>query len=174
MAQEFYRKAREQGLDVKFGLAAAVMQAFAMAPLSALSAVLMFRILVSITASVRAALWLTLLYAFATPVFYRTAQLNQNLLVGHFALFAFALLWRPWDDPRRPGRPRYLLAGLLSGWTLVLDYSGLVVIASVGLYACLRRAALPAGARSRSDWICCGSRRSGFASVCSHRPRSYS
>jgi hypothetical protein len=153
MAQEFYRKARERGLDVKFGLAAAVMQAFAMAPLSALSAVVMFRILASITASVRAAMWLTLLYAFATPVFYRTAQLNQNLLVGHFALFAFALLWRPWDNPRRSGRPRYLLAGLLSGVTLALDYSGLVVIASVGLYACLRRAALPAGARSRSDLV---------------------
>src|ERR1700730_1877644 len=39
LAQEFYRKARERGLDIKLGLAAAVMQALAMAPLSALSVV---------------------------------------------------------------------------------------------------------------------------------------
>ena len=151
MAREFYGKARERGLDVKFGLAAGVMQAFLMAPLSALSAVVMFHILVSLTASVRAALLLALLYAFATPVFYRTAQLNQNLLVSHFALFAFALLWRPWDDPLRPQRPRYLLAGLLCGWAVVLDYSGLVVVLVLSLYGIVRRSSLPAEARSRND-----------------------
>ena len=101
MAREFYRKARERGLDVKFGLAAAVMQALLMAPLSALSGVVMFYVLGSLTSG-RAALFLALLYAFATPVFYRTAQLNQNLLVSHFTFFAFALLWRPWDKPVRP------------------------------------------------------------------------
>ena len=136
MAREFYRKARERGLDVKFGLAAAVMQALLMAPLSALSAVMMFYILASVT-SVRAAFFLSLLYAFATPVFYRTAQLNQNLLVSHFAFFAFALLWRPWDVQIRPQVLRYFIAGLLSGWTVVLDYSGVVVVSSLGLYVCL-------------------------------------
>ena len=75
---------------MKFGLAAAVMQGLLMEPLSALSAVVMVYILGSLT-SARAALFLSLLYAFATPVFYRTAQLNQNLLVSHFAFFAFAL-----------------------------------------------------------------------------------
>ena len=33
MAEEFYRKAVEKGFDIKFGLAAAVTQAFAMAPI---------------------------------------------------------------------------------------------------------------------------------------------
>ncbi len=151
MAREFYRKARERGLDVKFGLAAGVMQAFFMAPLSALSAVVMFYILVSLTSSVRAALLLALLYAFATPVFYRTAQLNHNLLVAHSALFAFASLWRPWDDPSRPQRPRYLVAGLLCGWAVVLDYSGLLVVSVLSLYGLVRRSSLPAEARSRND-----------------------
>jgi hypothetical protein len=106
-----------------------------MAPLSALSVVVMFHLLVNLTGSTRSAALLALLYAFATPVFYRTAQLNHNLLVGHCALFAFALLWQPWADPAQRRRPRYFLAGLLCGWTVVLDYSGVVVVAALGLYA---------------------------------------
>jgi len=153
MRREFHRKAYERGLDVKFGLAAGVMQAFLMAPVSALSAAVIFRVLVSLTSVVRRALLLALLYAFATPVFYRTAQLNHNLLIAHCALFAFALLWRPWDDPLRPQRPRYLLAGLLCGWAIVLDYSGTVVVLVLGLYALARRASLPVEARSRADLL---------------------
>jgi hypothetical protein len=151
MAREFYDKAYQRGLDVKFGLAAGVMQAFLMAPLSALSAVVMFFILVRLTSSVRTALLLALLYAFATPVLYRTAQLNQNILVSHVALFAFAVLWRPWDEATRPGRPRYLLAGLLIGWAVVLDYSGLVVVLVMGLYAIVRQMSLTPELRSRAD-----------------------
>jgi hypothetical protein len=151
MAREFYRKAYERGLDVKFGLAAVVTQAFCMAPLSALSVVVMFYILLSLTSSVRTSLVLSLLYAIATPVFYRTAQLNQNLLMAHFALFAFALLWRPWDDPQYPRRPRYLLAGLCCGWTVVLDYSGVVVLLVLSAYGLIRRRSLPAESKSRAD-----------------------
>ncbi|CAN5496012.1 hypothetical protein BH10CHL1_BH10CHL1_47330 [soil metagenome] len=151
MAQEFFRQAYARGLDIKFGLAAGVMQVLLMAPLSALSAVVIFQMLVARLTSPPTALLLALLYAFGTPVFYRTAQLNHNLLESHFALFAFFILWRPWDDPLQPRRPNYLLAGLLVGWTLVLDYSGVIVIASLGLYAILRRASLPAVARKRSD-----------------------
>ena len=135
LVQEFYRKATERGFDVKFGLAAAVIQAFLMAPLSALSVVLMYYIFLSLTSSVRTALLLSLLYAFATPVFYRTAQLNQNLLVGHFALLAFVVLWRPWDETSRLRGRDYLISGLLAGWTVVLDYSGIVVILALAIYA---------------------------------------
>ena len=154
MAREFHRRARERGLDVKFGLAAGVMQAFAMAPLSAMSAVVMFYILAHLTSSVRTGLLLALLYAFATPVFYRTAQLNQNLLVSHCALFAFALLWRPWDDPSAPRRPKYFWAGLLCGWAVVCDYSGIIVVGALGFYGLCRRAALPPVARTTRDPWC--------------------
>jgi hypothetical protein len=151
--REFYQEARARGLDVKFALAAGVMQALLMAPLSAFAAVVMFLILERLTSSRRAALFLALLYAFATPIFYRTAQLNQNVLQAHFALFAFVLLWRPWDTPQHPRRPNYLLAGLLCGWTLVLDYSGLVIVLMLGGYAVVRRRTLPVAAKAGSDLV---------------------
>ncbi len=134
LSREFYRQAREKGFDIKFGLAAAVTQTFVMATLSALSAVIIFFILSSLTENKRASLFLALLYAFATPVFFRTGQLNQNLLVAHFALFAFALLWRPWKK-EKSAKPFYFLAGLFAGWTVVLDYSGLVAVAALSGYA---------------------------------------
>jgi len=133
LAQEFLRKARERNLDVKFGLAAAIMQAFAMAPISALGAVAMFWIFLSLTGDRRSSALLSLLYAFATPIFFRTAQLNQNVLAADFALFAFVLLWRPMSSAG--SRPFYFLAGLCAGWTVVLDYSGLVVVAAISGYA---------------------------------------
>lgn len=150
LAQNFYLQARERGYDIKFAVAAGVMQVFAMAPLSALSAVLMFYILLHLKVDAKQAVLLALLFAFATPVFYRTGQLNQNLLVAHSAFFAFAALWRPWDvSPRRP--PRYLLAGLLSGWAVVLDYSGVVVPLVLGAYAFFRRRSLKTKLKSKTD-----------------------
>ncbi len=156
MAREFYREARARGLDVKLGMAAAVTQSLLMAPVSALSAVVMFRILLTRLDSSRRALLFALLYAFATPILYRTAQLNHNVMVAHFAFFAFALLWRPWDDPTCPRRPSYLLAGVLAGWAIVLDYSGVLVPAALGLYAFARRASLPATIRRRTDFVLYG------------------
>ncbi len=153
MAREFHRKARERGLDVKFGLAAGVMQALAMAPLSALSAVAMFYVLGSRLPSRRTALLLAFLYALATPVFYRTAQLNHNLLVAHCAFFAFALLWRPWADPAPPSGRHYLAAGLLSGWAVVCDYSGLMVVVVLTGYAVARWWSTEPAARSLSDLL---------------------
>jgi hypothetical protein len=157
LAREFYSKARERGLDVKFGLAAGVMQTLLMAPLSAVSVVLLFRIFVNLKVAVPAALFLALLYAFGTPVFYRTAQLNQNLLVSHFALFAFALLWRPWDDSSRQRRSNYFLAGLLSGWAVVLDYSGIVVVLALALYIFLLRSRRSAEPKSSATLLWYGS-----------------
>lgn len=148
MAREFYEQARERGLDVKFGLAAGVMQSLLMAPLGALSVVVMFYLLRHLTHSTRTAALLSLLYAFATPVLYRTAQLNQNILVGYCALFGFALLYPDWDHPPLTPRLRYLAAGLLAGWAVVLDYSGLIVVAGLTGYALLVwRAPAPAARR---------------------------
>ena len=137
---------------MKFGLAAGIMQAFAMAPISALGVVAMFWILLTLTGNRRISIMLSFLYAFATPIFYRTAQLNQNVLLANFALFAFVLLWRPLvNEGGDRRRPYYFLAGLCTGWTVVLDYSGLVAVAALGGYALARWYTEPADARKLSD-----------------------
>ncbi|MFO0839375.1 MAG: hypothetical protein U1D55_12730 [Phycisphaerae bacterium] len=158
MAREFYRKSFELGLDVKFGLAAAATQALGMAPLSAACVVAMFHALRARIGSPRPALWLAVLYAFATPVFFRTGQLNHNLVETHAAMLAFLLLWRPWDAPESPRRPAYLAAGLLTGFTVVCDYSGLVAVLVLSTYGLSRWLATPSASRRTSDpaWFALG------------------
>lgn len=153
MAREFYREAYRRGFDVKFGLAAGVMAVFLMAPLSAFSAVVMFQVILPLLNSTRIALLLALLYAFATPIFYRTAQLNQNLLQALFAFFAFVLIWRPWDKAGTSKHYQYFLAGFLAGFTLLLDYSGLVIILALAIYALLRWQRLNSESRSLLNLI---------------------
>jgi len=151
MAREFYAAVYVRGLDIKLGLAAGVMQALGMAVLSALVVVVMFRVLNPLLASRRTSLWLALLFAFATPVFFRTAQLNQNLLVAHAVFLAFVLLWRPWSAASGPTRLGYLSAGLLSGWAVVCDYSAVVAVVALSGYAFSRWGSLPEDKRRYSD-----------------------
>ena len=70
MAQQFFQESWKRGLDVKFGLAALITQVFCMAPLSALGVSAMFLLLQRFTSSAGTALWMALLYAFGTPVFF--------------------------------------------------------------------------------------------------------
>ncbi len=152
---EFFRKVRERGLDVRFGLAIAAIHLLCTAPLSALSVVVMRTLLLGSGFGTRAALWLALLYAFGTPVFFRTGHLNHNLLVAHFTLFAFALLYRKNGaeaDPRR-----LFGAGVLAGLAVLCDYSGVVTLAALGVYALwkLRRGAVPRPV-SRTLWMGAG------------------
>jgi len=72
LARQFYERSWRRGYDVKFGLAAIVMQVFCMAPISALGVVAMFFLLRRVFASDRTGVWMALLYAFGTPVFFRT------------------------------------------------------------------------------------------------------
>lgn len=132
--QEFYRKVRERGLDKHLGAAAAITACFFMAPLTALSAVVMFSLLRRMRFSSGLALGMALLYAFGTPVFFRTATISLNLLVAVLGLFAFALLWWPDARPDRE-RMRYFAAGLVAGYTVVVDYTGAITIAALGLLA---------------------------------------
>ena len=152
MAREFYAEAWRRGFDIKFGLGAFVMQAFCMAPSSALGVAMMFLLLRRLFGSDRAALWLSLVYAFGTAVFLRTGYLNQNMMLGHISFAGFLAMWNPhgleWST-----RTRYLLAGLAGGTALLFDYSGGVMLAGLLAYgvakrlqlAGLRDAALNAG-----------------------------
>ncbi|MGB7208315.1 MAG: hypothetical protein WBD27_06630 [Pyrinomonadaceae bacterium] len=153
MAREFYRNAREKGFDIKLGIGAGITQAFAMAPISALGVVVMFWILLALTNNTRTSVLLSLVYAFATPIFFRTAQLNQNALLASFTLFAFALLWRPWKKVDPSSKPFYFLAGLCAGWTVVLDYSGLVAVVTLSLYALSRWLSEPRDKRQYGDLV---------------------
>ena len=138
MVRAFYREAWRRGLDVKFALAAIVMQSFAMAPISALSAVAMFFLLRRVFASDRAGFWLALLYAVATPVFFRTGYLNHNMMLGEFAFMGFLVLWNPGQDARWPPWIRWFLGGLAGGAALLFDYSGIVLLGGLFLYAVVK------------------------------------
>jgi hypothetical protein len=131
----FYQKVRERGLDKHLGFAAMVTSVLFMAPLAAVSAVLMFWLLERFGFSPKLSLWLTLLYAFGTPIFFRATPLSPNLAVTVFGLFSFAVLCSSWE--RRADRPalRLFTAGLLAGWTIVVDYSGVVAVGVLGLFA---------------------------------------
>jgi hypothetical protein len=158
MAREFYSEAWRRGLDIKFGLGAFVMQTLAMAPTSALGALLMFGVMRYLVPSERWALFLALLYAFGTPVFFRTGYLNQNLMLGHAAFFGFVVLWNPTNSSRFSTRPRYLIGGLAGGFALLCDYSGLVLLAGLLFYGTAKRfanASLDAATRA-AGWFLLG------------------
>jgi hypothetical protein len=146
MAREFYAEAWKRGYDIKFGLAALITQAFAMAPISAFASVLMFLLLRRLLASDRAALLLALVYAFATPVFFRTGYLNHNLMLGHIAFAGFIAMWNPGHSSWLTEKTRFLLGGLGAGSAVLFDYSGAVVLVTLFVYAVLkgrRHAVLP-------------------------------
>lgn len=134
MQREFYRKAWERGYDIKFGLAAMVTQWLCMAPVSALGVVLMFYLLRQLFRSDHTALWLSLLYAFATPVFFRTGFLNHNMMLGHIAFAGLLALWNPWNSACLSERMCYLLAGLAGGTAVLFDYSGVVLLLALFCY----------------------------------------
>ncbi|MDH4347910.1 MAG: hypothetical protein OEW17_03820 [Gemmatimonadota bacterium] len=132
---EFYHRIRERGLDIRFALVSAITQTFCMAPLSAASVVLLFSLLAHLGLGTRTSLGMSLLYAFGTPVFFRTGYLNQNLAIGLFSLAAFVLLWNPNGFSAWSPRRRHLIAGALGGLSFLCDYSGAIPMGLLGLYA---------------------------------------
>lgn len=136
---EFYKQVRERGLDIKFGLVGLVTMAFCMAPLSSLSAVVMFRTLTHLGLSNKLSLGMAFLYALGTPVFLRTGYLNQNLMVGIFGFLAFILLWQPGGKGRFKSWQRYTSSGFLGGLTLLCDYSGALVLIMLAGYGLVRQ-----------------------------------
>lgn len=159
LAREFYREAWKTGLDVKLGLAAIVTQVLCMAPLSALGVVAMFYLLRYVFQSDRIGFWLSLLYAFGTPVFYRAGLLNHNMLMGHFVLMGFLVMWNPGGLFQWPDARRWFLGGVAGGLSLLLDYSGAIMLAGLFFYAVLKaRQSSSAGAmKSSGFWYVLGS-----------------
>lgn len=132
---EFYKRVRERGLDVQFGLASGVIHLFLMAPASAAMAVVLLRVLTWVGLPGRLPLLFSFAYVLATPVFFRTAFLNQNLLIAHFVLLGFLALWRPAGRPAWSDESAVAFAGFMGGLSVLNDYSGLVVLGWFGLHS---------------------------------------
>ena len=150
MSRQFFEEAWRRGLDVKFGLAAIIMQTLCMAPVSAFGVVAMFFLLRHIFFSDRTAFWLSILYAFGTPVFFRTGYLNHNLMLGHFALMGFMALWNPGGILPWKERTRYFAGGVAGGAALLFDYSGVVLLGTLFAYGVLRKWRFSWGDRIRA------------------------
>jgi hypothetical protein len=136
----FLNAVRERGLDVEFGLVAASIHAGLMVPLAVAAALLVFFFLRGTLRDERIAAWLALLYAFGTPVFFRSAFLNQNVLIAHAILLAWVLaspLAGPLDPLQRPERDRnrrLAWTGFLLGFAILCDYSGAPLVLAFGLW----------------------------------------
>jgi hypothetical protein len=120
----FMNRARARGMDITLGLAALGTAATVMAPLGALAAVLMFMFLRTRLDDERRALALALVFAFATPMLFRSAFLNQNAIVAHLVFIAWIL--KVGISPRpesASGHP--FVIGLLLGFAMVVDFSAI-------------------------------------------------
>jgi hypothetical protein len=126
LRQRFFAMVKERGLHLRFGAATFITSAFLMAPLSALFVVLMYSLLVSRGLDWARAAWFAFLFAFATPVFFRTAHLTNNMFVMYGTFAAFCLLWDRAGEADAVSLGRRLTAGLCAGFALAADYSGVV------------------------------------------------
>jgi hypothetical protein len=159
MARDFYAEAWRRGFDVKFALAAFVMQAFCMAPSSAAGVTVMFFVMRRLFGSDRTALWLAIVYAFGTPVFFRTGYLNQNLMLGHIVFCGFLALWGFGRAGQWPVRRRFFLGGLAGGTAFLFDNSGLILLLALIGYGVVKRVreASLADATRHAGWYFLGS-----------------
>jgi hypothetical protein len=143
----FMNESRRRGLDVKLALAAGSIHAGLMVPLGALGALVMFLFLRARLRDEAKAVWLALLYAFGTPIFFRSAFLNQNAIVAHAVLFAYVLLvgFAPPLAPEGgngsgvprngPDTRRLVSAGALLGISVLCDYSGVALAVAFGVWS---------------------------------------
>ena len=127
----FMRLVKQAGLSLRFGGSTVVTSVFLMAPLSALMILLMFRMLCERGLQQKKAFWLSLLFGFGTPVFFRTGVLNHNMMLMYVTFVAFHLLWIRPGQQVPPTLHRRFIAGALCGFGLALDYSGVIPLLSV-------------------------------------------
>lgn len=132
----FMNLMRARGLDIVLGMAALGTAVTFVAPLGALAAVLMFMFLRERLSDERQALSLALVFAFATPMFFRSAFLNQNLLLAQLVLIAWmlkvGLTPRPPDAP--PEARTLFVIGMVLGYGLVCDYSAIPFLLVFGFW----------------------------------------
>lgn len=134
MRRAFFRKVRDRGIDLKLGAAAVITSVFLMAPLSALLVAMMAGVLVRRRVPAPRAEALALIFAFATPVLYRSSILNHNVFLAMTVLGSFLLLWRQDGTSGALPAGRRFLAGMLAGACVALDYAGIVPLLVLTAY----------------------------------------
>ena len=131
-----FARALREGRGCYFLLIVFLTAAGVMAPATAaVPAYLCSRLIEAGVSAVSASL-IAILCGIGTPLLYRAGDLNHNLLVADAGFIALLLLWDAEDRPLTVSRA--LSAGLLAGYALLCDYSGIVVIAIAGIYALQR------------------------------------
>lgn len=133
------KKTEENGLSLRFGAATVVTSVFLMAPLSALIILFMFHILYKRGLHSEQALWLSMLFGFGTPLFFRTGILNHNMFVMYAVFLAFYLLWVSPGTKYPVSLKRRLGAGFFCGLGLAFDFSGIVSLLVFYGYLVIRR-----------------------------------
>jgi hypothetical protein len=142
--RELFRKVSERGLHLRFGAATFITSVLLMAPLTALIVVLMFRVLRLQGVAESRAVWLAMLFAFGTPMFYRASLFNHNMMVMYLVFGAFYLLWiGTWPAPAW----RCAIAGMLCGYAIFVDYGSIVLYFVMLAYVMVK---LPGGRGTRS------------------------
>lgn len=135
--EKMYRLARERGLDLRFGVATLILALFLNAPLAGAAALAVRKWCLGRGLGAGAAAVVGFAFIVATPVLYRSATLNHNLLVAWATLGAFACLER-----RRDGfdasAATLLAAGFFSGAAVLFDYSGCVTALWAGVVVLAR------------------------------------
>jgi hypothetical protein len=144
---ELFWRTKAEGREFYFLLVAFLTVALVVAPATAGAAAYLCSRLSQAGVPLLSAAQAAILYGVATPVLYRAAYLNHNLLAGNAGVTALLLLWDPQDKPLAARQA--ILAGMLAGFALLCDYSGVVVVVVAALYTWLRSVRLHAGERWR-------------------------
>lgn len=139
--EELFQRTLDEGRAFYFLLIAFLTVTLVMAPATAGTAAYLCSRLSAGGVPVASAACVALLYGLGTPMLFRTGLLNHNLLVGDAGFTALLLLWDPHDRPLGAGRAA--VAGLLAGYAVLCDYSGVVVAAVTFLYAWMRSGKQP-------------------------------
>jgi hypothetical protein len=145
---ELFWRTVDEGRAFYFLLMAFLTVALVMAPATAGTAAYLCVRLAAAGLPAANAAGVALLCSLGTPVLFRTGQLNHNLLVGDAGITALLLLWDANGRPLGPGRAA--IAGLLAGYAVLCDYSGLVVAVAAFLYAWMRSTGQPGAQRWRT------------------------
>ena len=126
LRQRFFAEVRARGLDLRFGAAAAQQEAVHQDHAQRREGRHDEHRRERRGVRASRALWLALLFAFATPLFLRTSVLSNNLLVMYGVFASFALLAFQGEAREPPGAGRRAAAGFAAAAAVAADYSGLV------------------------------------------------